>query len=154
MTAAQTIEKTKYLVTAVREIDAPAQQLFDLVADPAMHPRIDGGGSVKSTRGDVPERLSLGATFSMDMEIKAKYKITNTVVEFDEPGVIGWRHFNGHVWRYRFEALDDDHTRVTEQWDARPSKTRFFLGLLGFADSAAKAMPRSLDNLAAIAAAA
>lgn len=150
MTAAETVEQTPYLVTAVREIDAPAQRLFDLVADPAMHPRIDGGGSVKAPRGDVPQRLSLGATFSMDMEIKAKYKITNTVVEFDEPAVIGWRHFNGHIWRYRFEALDDGRTRVTEQWDARPARTRFFLRLMGFPAVAAKGMPRSLDNLASI----
>lgn len=153
VTTAQTIEKTRYLVTAVREIDASAPRLFDIVADPARHPDLDGGRSVKATRGDVPQRLSQGATFSMDMEIKAKYKITNTVVEFEEGRVIGWRHFNGHVWRWRFEPLDAGRTRVTEQWDARPAKTRFFLGFLGFADSAAKGMPRSLDNLAALVAA-
>ena len=34
-------------VSASRLIGAPAQQLFDLVADPTMHPVIDGSGSVR-----------------------------------------------------------------------------------------------------------
>ena len=153
MSAARTTGKTKYLVTAEREIDAPAQRLCDLVADPTMHPRLDGGSSVKGVRGDAPARLSLGATFAMDMEIKAKYNVTNTVVEFEDGRLIAWRHFNGHRWRWTFEPLGENKTRVTEQWDARPAKTRFFLGFLGFADGAAKGMPRSLDNLAALAAA-
>lgn len=152
MSAAATVEKSKYVVTASRQVDAPAQQLFDLVADPAMHPRIDGGGSVKAARDGAPARLSLGATFVMDMKIKAKYKITNTVVEFEEGRRIAWRHFNGHVWRWTFEPLPGGGTQVTEQWDARPAKTRFFLGLLRFADGAATGIPRSLDNLAGLAA--
>ena len=147
-----TISPDRYLVTATREIDAPAQALFDIVADPSMHPRLDGERSVKATRGDVPARLSLGATFSMDMEVKAKYKITNTVVEFEEGRRLGWRHFNGHVWRYAFEPLSEGRTRVTEEWDARPAKTRFFLKRMKFPEVAAKSLPRTLDNLAAIAA--
>jgi hypothetical protein len=50
-----------------------------------------------------PQRLSAGAKFGMDMKLGAPYKIVNTVIEFDEPKVIAWRHFNGHVWRYLFE---------------------------------------------------
>ncbi|HZY75470.1 MAG TPA: hypothetical protein VFE40_04060 [Jatrophihabitantaceae bacterium] len=65
-----------------------------------------------------PQRLSAGAKFGMDMKLGAPYKIVNTVIEFDEPKVIAWRHFNGHVWRYLFEPADGG-TKVTEQWDAR-----------------------------------
>ena len=101
-----------------RVIAADPQQLFDIVADPAMHPRIDGSGSVREVRADSPARLSKGATFGMDMKLGASYKITNTVVEFDEPRVLAWRHFNGHLWRYLFEPVDGG-TKVTEQWDAR-----------------------------------
>ena len=53
------------------------------------------------------------------------------MVEFEEPTRIAWRHFNGHVWRYTFEPVDDG-TKVTEQWDARPAKNRFCLRLIGF----------------------
>lgn len=140
-----------YLVSVSRQIPAPAGRLFDIVADPSMHPRLDGSGSVRANRGDVPERLSLGATFSMDMHLKASYRITNTVVEFEEGRRIAWRHFNGHRWRYLFEPTDDGGTLVTEQWDARTTPTRFFLRLLGFPAMAAEAIPATLDNLAALA---
>ena len=67
----------------------------------------------------------------MDMKLGASYKVSNTVVEFDEPHVIAWRHFNGHVWRYLFEPVNGG-TKVTEQWDARPAKNRLFLVLMRF----------------------
>ena len=117
-----------YLVSESRTIAAPAQRLFDIVADPEMHPRIDGSGSVRAVRVGGPQRLSMGATFGMDMHIGANYKITNTVVEFDEGERIAWRHFNGHVWRYTFTPVDGG-TEVTEQWDARPVWNRAVLRL-------------------------
>jgi hypothetical protein len=135
-----------YLVSESRIIQAEPQRLFDLVADPAMHPRIDGSGSVREMRPGGPARLSLGATFGMDMKLGAPYKITNTVVEFDEPRVIAWRHFNGHVWRYLFEPVEGA-TKVTEQWDARPAKNRFFLRLSGFPQRNRKGIVASLERL-------
>ncbi|MBN9619927.1 MAG: SRPBCC family protein, partial [Actinobacteria bacterium] len=102
-----------YLVTESRVIAAEPQRLFDIVADPAMHPVIDGSGSVRALRSGGPERLALGSTFGMDMKLGAAYKITNTVVEFEEGRRIAWRHFNGHIWRYVFEPVDGG-TRVTE----------------------------------------
>ncbi len=118
-----------YLISQTRTIAAPAQALFDIVADPAKHPLIDGSGSVRATRAGAPQRLSPGATFGMDMHIGTDYKIQNTVVEFEEGRRIAWRHFNGHVWRYVFEPVDGG-TRVTEQWDARPVWNRIVLRLL------------------------
>ena len=99
-----------------RIIAADAQSLFDIVADPAMHPVIDGSGSVRRARAGNPSRLSAGARFSMDMQLGAPYRIVNTVVEFDEGRRIAWRHFNGHIWRYLFEPVEGG-TLVTEQWD-------------------------------------
>ena len=139
-----------YLVSESRVIPADPQTLFDIVADPAMHPRIDGSGTVKHSRGGGPARLSQGATFGMDMRMGAPYKITNTVVEFDEPSVIAWRHFNGHVWRYRFEPVEGG-TRVTEEWDARPAKNRFLLKLVGFPARNRAGIVATLDRLAQLA---
>jgi polyketide cyclase/dehydrase/lipid transport protein len=136
-----------YLVTESRVIAAPAQQLFDIVADPAMHPVIDGSGSVKSVRDGNPQRLSLGARFGMDMQLGAPYKITNKVVEFEEGKQIAWRHFNGHIWRYLFEP-DGAGTLVTEQWDARPAKNRIGLRVLGFPARNRKGMQATLQRLA------
>ena len=139
-----------YLVSVSKVISADPQGLFDVVADPAMHPLIDGSGSVQGQRADAPERLSLGATFGMDMKIGAHYPITNTVVEFEEGRRIGWRHFNGHVWRYAFEPVAEG-TRVTEQWDARPAKNRLLLALAGFPRRNRAGMLATLDRLAAVA---
>jgi hypothetical protein len=138
-----------YLVSESKVIAAEPQRLFDLVADPAMHPVMDGSGSVEAMRDGAPDRLSLGATFGMDMKLGAGYKITNTVVEFDEPNVIAWRHFNGHVWRYLFEPVDGG-TKVTEQWDARPAKNRIFLRLSGFPARNRKGILATLDKLSAM----
>ena len=46
-----------YVVSTERVIPAPAEVIFDLVADPARHPDIDGSGSVKQAKDGVPRRL-------------------------------------------------------------------------------------------------
>jgi uncharacterized protein YndB with AHSA1/START domain len=135
-----------YLVTVSRVIAADRQTLFDIVADPAQHPVIDGSGSVRALRTGAPERLSLGATFSMDMRMGASYRILNRVVEFVEPEVIGWRHFNGHIWRYRFTEVAGG-TEVTEQWDARTAKRRLWLVLMGFPRRNRAGMAATLERL-------
>ncbi|MGI8760278.1 MAG: SRPBCC family protein [Jatrophihabitantaceae bacterium] len=141
-----------YLVSESKVIAASPQQLFDIVADPAMHPVMDGSGTVRASREGGPQRLSMGAEFGMDMKIGAPYKIRNTVVEFDEPHRLAWRHFNGHIWRYLFEPADGG-TKVTEQWDARPARRpRFLLLLMGFPARNRKGIRATLQRLDEIAA--
>jgi uncharacterized protein YndB with AHSA1/START domain len=120
-----------YLISETRVIAADPQTLFDIVADPAQHPAIDGSGTVQAVQGGAPERLSQGARFGMSMRLGAPYKIVNTVIEFEDGRRIAWRHFNGHIWRYMFEPVEGG-TRVTEQWDARRVWNRVALRLLGF----------------------
>jgi len=134
-------------VSVSKVIRVDRQRLFDVLADPAQHPLIDGSGSVKAVRPGGPGRLSLGATFSMDMRLGTDYRIRNTVVEFDEPALIGWRHFNGHVWRYRLTEVPGG-TRVTEEWDARGARNRLGLLLLGFPQRNRAGMIATLDRLA------
>lgn len=141
---------SRYLVSVTRLIQADRQWLFDVLADPAQHPLIDGSGSVKAVRPGGPGRLSLGATFSMDMHLAADYRIRNTVVEFDEPSLIGWRHFNGHIWRYRFTEAPGG-TEVTEEWDARGAPNRLALVLLRFPQRNRAGMIATLDRLAELA---
>ena len=50
-------------------VPAPAQAIFDLLADPRRHQEIDGSGSIQSAQLDAPERLTLNATFGMKMKI-------------------------------------------------------------------------------------
>ncbi len=141
---------SRYLVSVSTFIPVDRQRLFDIVADPSQHPAMDGGGTVKASRAGGPRRLSLGATFAMDMHLTASYKILNTVVEFDEPSVIGWRHFNGHIWRYTFTEVAGG-TEVREDWDARQAKNKLALLLMGFPKRNRLAMTATLERLAALA---
>lgn len=135
------------VVAVERTIAAEPQKIFDVLADPALHPVIDGSGSVHAARAGNPERLSLGARFGMNMKLGAPYKISNKVVEFDEGKQIGWRHYNGHVWRYILTPVDGG-TRVREEWDPRPAKAPWALSLMGFPRRNRKGMTATLDRLA------
>jgi hypothetical protein len=96
-TAVMTKNDPAKIVSRSTIVPAPAQAIFDLLADPRRHQEIDGSGSIQSAQLDAPERLTLNATFGMKMKIGLPYKITNTVVEFAEGTQIAWRHFGGHV---------------------------------------------------------
>jgi hypothetical protein len=138
-----------YLVSETATIPADAQRLFDIVADPAQHPVIDGSGSVRSARAGNPERLALGATFGMDMKLGTSYKITNRVVEFEEGRRLAWRHFNGHIWRYVFEPVEGG-TKVTEQWDATKVWNKLGLRLAGFPKRNRAGIQAKLKRLAEV----
>ena len=127
-------------------VSAPAQMIFDLLADPRRHNEIDGSGTVQSAQINAPERLSLDATFGMQMKMGLPYKITNTVVEFEENKTIAWRHVGGHIWRYILEPVDGG-TKVTEQFDWNKSKAPLILKLRKSPQDNAKSIEKTLENL-------
>ena len=106
---------TSRTVTATRIIAAPAEKIFDVLADPSQHPAIDGSGSLTKPRSNLG-RLSLGAKFSMDMKLVVPYVTKNVVSEFEENRLIAWHHFAKFIWRYELEAVDGG-TKVTETFD-------------------------------------
>lgn len=135
-------------ISVSRVIAAPPQKIFDVLADPKMHPVIDGGGTVRKARDRNPERLSLGAKFGMSMRLGTPYRIVNTVVEFDEGKRIGWRHFARNVWRYELEPVDGG-TRVTETFDptGAPPGAGPILSVLGFPKRNLAAIEATLERL-------
>jgi uncharacterized protein YndB with AHSA1/START domain len=105
------------LVSGSTTIAAPPNVVFDIVADPRQHRRIDGSGSV---RGAVtgPDRLTRGVTFGVSMRLfGVPYRIRNQVVEFEPDRLVAWRHFGSHRWRYQLEPTDGGGTEVTETFD-------------------------------------
>ncbi|MEI8238165.1 MAG: SRPBCC family protein [Actinomycetota bacterium] len=113
------------LASVERFVPAPAEAIFDLLADPSRHQQIDGSGTVKGApQGS--QRLALGATFGMSMKMGIGYSMQNTVVEFEENRRIAWqprpslsfmRHFvGGRIWRYELEPVEGG-TMVRESWD-------------------------------------
>src|SRR3954454_3219517 len=113
--------------TVERMIPAPPMRIFELVADPRRHQDINGNDTVRDAY-DVPERLSLGATFGMNMEYGGSYQMTSTVIQYAADRRISWqsrppsrssrwRHlFGGRIGRYELEPTDGG-TRVRESWD-------------------------------------
>jgi hypothetical protein len=133
-------------VSRSRFIAAAPEDIFAVLASPALHSVIDGSDTVKGAQPRGPERLALGAKFGMEMNVRVDYKILNTVCEFEEGRLIAWRHFYGHVWRYLLEPAADDAGRngtlVTEQWDARQVRGKFLLRLAGYL----RRHPANLEN--------
>lgn len=138
---------SRRVVSASRVIHAAPEQIFDILARPSEHPKLDGSGMLVGLRNG-PDRLSLGATFQMEMKDGAKYRTTNKVVAFDEGRTIAWCHFAKLVWRYDLEPVDGG-TKVTESFDySKP------LGLaiipLKWPERNRRAMERTLETLASV----
>jgi hypothetical protein len=132
-------------------IAAPAEKIFALLTDPAMHSLIDGTGSVLGVQDGSPEQLTLGSKFGMDMKIGAPYKILNTVVEYDQDRLIAWRHFYGHRWRWQLKPLSDGRTEVTETFDWSTTRFPLLLTLTPFPRRNRDGIEKSLVRLADIA---
>jgi uncharacterized protein YndB with AHSA1/START domain len=127
-------------------INAPAQAIFDVLAQPSQHAHFDGSGTlVGATVG--PDRVKLGDRFGMNMRIKLPYRITNEVVEFDEGRAIAWRHFGGHRWRYELESIDANTTKVTETFDGGTARLQLTLKLMNAYENNEKAIAKTLVRL-------
>lgn len=149
-------------VSVQRLIPAPAERIFDVLADPARHQEFDGSGLLVQSRSRGPRRLGLGDTFGMDMRLGVPYATRNVVSEYEEDRLIAWRTLappalamlaTGRTWRYELTPVDGG-TLVRETWDisteaplARPLVRRL-------AALTRTTMARSLERLEEIVAAA
>jgi uncharacterized protein YndB with AHSA1/START domain len=137
------------VISVSRLIKAPPEAIFDLLADPAKHGLIDGSGMVQKSRSG-EGRLALGSKFGMDMKMgPLPYRISNTVVEFEENRLIAWAHVGKHRWRYRLEPVDGG-TNVTEEFDWSTSALPKAIELMGYPKKHVGNIERTLDRLAAI----
>ncbi len=149
---------TRDVVTVERTIAAPPDRIFALLADPRRHHDIDGSGSVRAAK-DTPERLALGSTFGMSMQLGVKYSMVNEVIELDDDKRIAWqtrpsgdlkrRFFGGRIWRYELEPSDGG-TIVRESWDVSQEKgpIKNLLRLGPTREHTRTAMQKTLDNIA------
>ncbi len=136
-------------VSVTRLIPHPPERIFDLLASPAGHARIDGSGSVRGAAGGSPRRLELGARFRMDMRIGVPYRMTSEVVEFEENRRIAWAHVGGHRWRYELEPVEGG-TLVTETFDWSTARVPRLVELVGYPRRHRANMEATLERLAAV----
>jgi uncharacterized protein YndB with AHSA1/START domain len=138
--------------SASRDIAAPADAIFELIADPEQQPRWDGNDNLSSA--DPGQRVhAVGDVFVMT-NTSAKVR-ENHIVEFEEGRRIAWTPAEpgaeppGHLWRWELEPLDDSTTRVTHtyDWSRLTDENRFERARATTPDKLAA----SLDRLAALA---
>jgi uncharacterized protein YndB with AHSA1/START domain len=152
------MSESRDVVSVERHIAAPADRIFELLADPSRHHDIDGSGSVRDAKKS-PPRLTMGAQFGMAMHLGINYSMTNEVIEFDEGKRIAWQTrpasnfrgklFGGRIWRYELEPAEGG-TLVRESWDISQEKGPI-KGLLGMGkskDHTREAMEKTLVNIA------
>jgi uncharacterized protein YndB with AHSA1/START domain len=101
-------------------VAAPADLLFELIADPARQPEWDGNDNLDVAAAGQRVR-AVGAIFVMTTT-KGSVR-ENHVTAFEEGRLIEWRPAEpgeppvGHVWRWELEPIDDARTLVTHTYD-------------------------------------
>jgi uncharacterized protein YndB with AHSA1/START domain len=143
---------TQTVVSASREIAAPADKIFELIADPSQQPRWDGNDNL--AEADAGQRVqAAGDVFTMVLTMGVLRD--NHVVEFDEGRLIAWRPSEqgkkppGHLWRWQLEPVDDSRTLVTHtyDWSRLTDKNRLPRARATTADK----LQASIDRLAELA---
>ena len=104
---------TDETISATTIINAPAEAIFAVLADPAKHAAIDGTGWVREPF-DSQHLTEAGQVFRMAMYNDnvpgGHYRMANRVQVFDPPRAISWEpgmetgdgslQIVGHIWRY------------------------------------------------------
>jgi len=149
MTTTSTLDMEAERASASKRINASPEEIFDLLADPTKHALFDGSDMVQSSTSS-SQRLALGSKFGMSMKMKfLPYKMSSTVVEFEENRLIAWAHMGKHRWRYELEPMDDGTTLVTETFDWSTSIAGPALVAAGYPKRNLGAIERTLERLAA-----
>jgi len=144
-------------------IDAPADDVFAVLANPATHAAIDGTGWVRHSHDNEPLSTP-GQIFRMAMyhpnHPDGDYEMANEVTVCEPPRAIAWKPgydagdgglgFGGWTWRYDLEPTGPQSTSVTltYDWSAVPDDIRQHIGFPPFA---VDHLDNSLAHLAALA---
>ncbi|MGW6027475.1 polyketide cyclase [Streptomyces sp. NPDC055099] len=150
-------------VSATLTVEAPAAEVFAVLADPTTHSAIDGTGWVQQPVDRAP-LTEKGQIFRMAMyhpdHPEGDYQVANRVEVLDPPRSIGWLtgeekeggrlEFGGWIWRYGLAPQGPSATEVTltYDWTAVPQSIREYLEFPMFGP---EHLTNSLRHLAALA---
>ncbi|GMA22327.1 hypothetical protein GCM10025864_00860 [Luteimicrobium album] len=108
------------VVSASRTVSAPADVIFELIADPAQQPRWDGNDNLAEAAPGQRVR-QVGDVFVMGLTTGAARE--NHVVELEEGRRVAWMPAEpggepiGQLWRWELEPAGPGATTVTHTYD-------------------------------------
>lgn len=144
-------ENETRVVSAERVVHAPAEAIFELIADPARQPEWDGNGNLAEAATGQRVR-AVGDVFSVTLT-KGTLR-PNRVVAFEEGRVIAWRPAPtgepepGHEWRWELEPVDGGTlVRHVYDWTELTDPKRFDRAR----STTSENLTASIDRLAALA---
>jgi hypothetical protein len=153
-------------VSVSRDIPASAADIFAILANPSMHPRLDGTGMAQSA-DSAAVITKVGDVFVINMKhwSLGEYGMENHVVDFEADRRIVWEPFahtyqssqfdemmgderprETRYWGWELEPIETNLTRVTEFYDC----SRLSDGLRSFIKDGEfwrQGMAHSLENL-------
>ena len=154
---------TDEFLTVTTTVDAPAETVFAVLADPGTHKAIDGTGWVRESLDGLALSRT-GQVFRMGMyhdnHPDGRYEMANKVTAFDAPRTIAWEpgqegpdgelDYGGWIWRYDLTPVDADKTDVTltYDWSAVPQESR---DVIQFPPFPVSHLENSLGHLAELA---
>jgi uncharacterized protein YndB with AHSA1/START domain len=115
-------------VSVSRRIEAPAADIFELLADPDRHPEFDGSEMLRSGASNTVI-AAVGDVFvtKMYFEAMGDYEMHNRIVVFEADRSIAWEPGtpelarNGSRWRFDLTPAGPNTTVVTETYDCTDS---------------------------------
>lgn len=148
-------------ISVERVINAPAADIFALIADAGKHSSFDGSGTVNHST-ETSQPLELGSKFGMSMRGRPEsfflpYRTTNAVIEFEPDRRIAWKTtmgplglIGGRIWRYELSPAADGGTLVRETWDVSQDRQRPMLKMGAMPKQAEDGMRATLGRIAAL----
>jgi hypothetical protein len=119
---APSVDRGARVVSRASVVNAPAPEIFALLANPHRHHEVDGSGTVRPAVIG-PRDLRLGDRFAVSMKMYGvPYRMTNTVTEWEQDRLIAWQHIGRHTWRWELSPQPDGTTLVTESFDYTTSR--------------------------------
>lgn len=115
-----TIDPALKIVSAEREVNAPAASVFELIADPRRQPEWDGNDNLAVAAEG--QRVT-GAGGSFVTTLTKDVERENHVVEFDEGHLIAWKPSEvggepfGQVWKWEVEPQGESACLVRQTYD-------------------------------------
>jgi len=144
-------DESSRVVRASREIEAPAERIFELIADPARQPGWDGNDNLAEAEPGQRVR-AVGDVFATTLTNGAVRE--NRIVEFEEARRVAWRPSEpgqeppGHLWRWELNPVSASRTEVTHTYDWSELNPADTLRVARAQSTTADQLRASLENLA------